>query len=144
MNIIITNKDQYRQHQVFVEFLGWWENTESISLAMEFFPLGDLRACDDGQISEDDARDICQQLLEGLEMMHEKGYAHRDLKPEVCTKFSNPPGHIRCVAYKVIIEHLRRSEEPILVGQNRRLWHLETCEVRWFYRPKNHNRDLRI
>ena len=33
------------------------------------------------------ARDITQQLLQGLSFMHGSGYAHRDLKPAVCAPY---------------------------------------------------------
>lgn len=35
-----------------------------------------------GRLTEPQARNIFGQLLDGLDYMHQKGYAHRDLKPE--------------------------------------------------------------
>jgi serine/threonine protein kinase len=49
---------------------------------MEYIPHGDLGMYD-GEIKDDDARIISQQLLEGLQIMHKKGFTHRDLKPQV-------------------------------------------------------------
>jgi serine/threonine protein kinase len=49
---------------------------------MEYFPQGDLGMYK-GDIEENDAKIISQQLLEGLQIMHEKGFTHRDLKPQV-------------------------------------------------------------
>jgi serine/threonine protein kinase len=37
------------------------------------------------RLSERDAWDIASQVLGGLTMMHENGFAHRDLKPAVST-----------------------------------------------------------
>jgi serine/threonine protein kinase len=34
------------------------------------------------RLSEDEARTIFHQLIEGVEYMHQIGIAHRDLKPE--------------------------------------------------------------
>lgn len=54
-------------------------------LAMEYIEHGDLS----GYIKRDrdgvkaDAQEITRQLLEGLEVLHEKGICHRDLKPQV-------------------------------------------------------------
>jgi serine/threonine protein kinase len=49
---------------------------------MEYFNHGDLGMYK-GEIKEVDAKIVSQQLLEGLQIMHEKGFAHRDLKPQV-------------------------------------------------------------
>jgi serine/threonine protein kinase len=55
-------------------------------LAMEYVPLGDLEknvSVNSGKISVDEARNIAEQVLAGLEMMHAESFAHRDLKPKV-------------------------------------------------------------
>ena len=52
---------------------------------MEYFKHGDLRSAITASITEDEARDITRQLLEGLRVMHENGFTHRDMKPEVVT-----------------------------------------------------------
>lgn len=50
---------------------------------MEFFPYGDLgRYIADG-FTEHETKQLARQLLGGLVIMHENGFAHRDLKPEV-------------------------------------------------------------
>jgi len=67
-----------------VEFLGWFEDDDSVFLAMEYFPLGTLDRFMSHEIKERDAKVIASQLLEGLTIMHEEGFAHRDLKPQVC------------------------------------------------------------
>ena len=53
---------------------------------MEYCQLGDLERvikAHSGKVPETDARDIIQQILLGLEIMHEESFAHRDLKPQV-------------------------------------------------------------
>jgi calcium/calmodulin-dependent protein kinase I len=60
---------------------------------MEYFQLGDLErnvlACG-GKIPGSEARDIAEQILSGIELMHASSFAHRDLKPQVYPK-------IRCL-----------------------------------------------
>jgi serine/threonine protein kinase len=71
---------------VFVDFFGWFRDGSDVFLAMEYVPLGDLEsnvAAHSGKISEIEARDITQQILLGLEIMHAESFAHRDLKPQV-------------------------------------------------------------
>lgn len=79
---------------MFVEFLGWFENEESIFLAMEYFPQGTLWAFIQDAISEDSIQVIAIQLLEGLRIMHSEGFTHRDLKPQVCILLPVPPPRV--------------------------------------------------
>ena len=53
---------------------------------MEYVHLGDLQknvVANSGKIPENEARDIAEQILLGLEIMHGESFAHRDLKPQV-------------------------------------------------------------
>jgi serine/threonine protein kinase len=50
---------------------------------MEYLQLGDLEGHLKTSLSQIEARQITQQLLEGLEFMHNNNFAHRDLKPSV-------------------------------------------------------------
>jgi serine/threonine protein kinase len=74
---------QYSSH--FVKTLGWYESKNHLYIAMTYYPLGDLMAyLDENSVSEDGARQITIQILQGLSIMHQEGYAHRDIKPQVC------------------------------------------------------------
>ena len=57
---------------------------------MEYLELGDLRIYLDGKPSlpEHEAREITYQILDGLFLMHDNGFAHRDLKPNVSLFFA--------------------------------------------------------
>lgn len=48
---------------------------------MEYLELGDLQNYLSRPLHESDARDITSQVLEGLQIMHENNFVHRDLKP---------------------------------------------------------------
>ncbi|KAI8944621.1 kinase-like protein [Xylaria longipes] len=67
----------------FVRSHGWFENPESIFIAMEYFSLGDLKRFMDAQsqFSEGATQQIVRQLLKGVRFMHASNFAHRDLKP---------------------------------------------------------------
>ena len=75
------SKPKYRQKGVFVDFLGWWDNHDSVFLAMEYFPLGNLEDHLSSGPPYIRVSEMTIQLLEGLEIMHAEGFAHRDLKP---------------------------------------------------------------
>ena len=75
------SKPKYRQKGVFVDFLGWWDNPDSVFLAMEYFPIGTLEDSIASGPFDEQVNDVMVQLFEGLEIMHAEGFAHRDLKP---------------------------------------------------------------
>jgi serine/threonine protein kinase len=69
-----------------VNLFGWYEDIRSTYITMEYFPLGDLQSHLSGPLPETDVQVIVYQVLQGLEHLHNNGFAHRDLKPEVCAK----------------------------------------------------------
>ena len=72
------------QHDaLFVQFFGWYESDDYIHIAMEYICHGHLRNYLEEERSESGAKVVIRQLLEGLVVIHEEGFAHRDLKPEV-------------------------------------------------------------
>ena len=50
---------------------------------MEYISHGHLRNYMQAERSESEVKAITRQLLEGLVVIHQEGFAHRDLKPEV-------------------------------------------------------------
>ncbi|KAJ6076300.1 hypothetical protein N7499_008281 [Penicillium canescens] len=66
----------------FVKSSGWFENTKSLFIAMEYLPLGDLGNYMTQLFRENETQQIAFQLLEGLDFMHSNGFVHRDLKPQ--------------------------------------------------------------
>ncbi|KAF2495491.1 kinase-like protein [Lophium mytilinum] len=78
----------------FVKSFGWYENANTVYIAMEYYPLGDLRCYLSRvrQIPLVEAQFLTRQILEGLQKMHENDFAHRDLKPANILIESQPPG----------------------------------------------------
>jgi serine/threonine protein kinase len=77
---------QSREAAVFVDFFGWFKDGSDMFLAMEYVQLGDLEknvSGNPGRIPVVEARDIAEQILSGLAIMHAESFAHRDLKPQV-------------------------------------------------------------
>ena len=75
---------QHNDRAVFGEFYGYSMNNKSLFLAMEYFPLRDLkRQIEATMVDEEEAKKIVYDLLVGLKIMHAEGIVHRDLKPEV-------------------------------------------------------------
>ena len=66
-----------------MKFLGWYEKPETLYIAMEFLPEGDPTKHIGSSLLQGTVRTISKQILKGLEVMHQKGIAHRDLKPTV-------------------------------------------------------------
>ena len=68
---------------VFVEFFSWFKDGYDIFLAIEYVHLRDLYknvVANSGKIPENEAWDIAEQILLGLEIMYAESFAHCDLK----------------------------------------------------------------
>ena len=79
----LTCDGQYQEMELFVKFFGWFETDHTVFLAMEYFKFGDLGNYLNHKYTEIEVKQITTDLLEGLEIMHTEGFAHRDLKPQV-------------------------------------------------------------
>jgi hypothetical protein len=117
------------QSQAFVTFLGWFDDDQHVYIAMEYFQFGTLDLYITQALKENDARTIALQLLEGVKIMHDEQFTHRDLKPQVCQS------HLVLYIITLLIqaEYLCRAAYTTLVGQDWGLWYLKT------YRHKFHS-----
>lgn len=82
-----------------MEYYGWYENDNSVFIAMEYIHNGDLGSYLKGPLPEDEAREIAFQVAEGLENLHENKYVHRDIKPEVSDKSISSQFHSSFLNY---------------------------------------------
>ncbi|KAF5586650.1 CAMK kinase [Fusarium pseudoanthophilum] len=81
-SIVKFSHEKYSQY--FVKSLGWYATSNKLYIAMEFFPDGDLYAYirDHRRLTDDECSHIISQVLSGVAVMHEAGFAHRDVKPQ--------------------------------------------------------------
>ena len=68
-----------------MKFLGWYDKPETLYIAMEYLPEGDLTKHIGSPLPQATVQTISKQILDGLKVMHQMGIAHRDLKPAVRT-----------------------------------------------------------
>jgi calcium/calmodulin-dependent protein kinase I len=57
---------------------------------MEYFPRGDLQSYINNMprpLAEQEVSQVAYQIAEGLKIMHENGFVHRDIKPAVSVSF---------------------------------------------------------
>ncbi|KAJ5461269.1 Tetratricopeptide-like helical [Penicillium daleae] len=73
-----------RYKRCFVKSFGWYEGPSQLFIAMEYLEIGDLFTYlhQTPPLPETEAKDIAYQILDGLGMMHQNSFAHRDLKPQ--------------------------------------------------------------
>eukprot|EP01116_Phalansterium_solitarium_P021315 TRINITY_DN657_c0_g2_i1.p1 TRINITY_DN657_c0_g2~~TRINITY_DN657_c0_g2_i1.p1 ORF type:complete len:329 (-),score=88.56 TRINITY_DN657_c0_g2_i1:287-1273(-) len=71
-------------HPNVLKLVEIFDSTDTIALVMELITGGELfyRIVERGNYSEQDARAIVRQMLQGVSYLHSQGVAHRDLKPE--------------------------------------------------------------
>ncbi|KAG5757504.1 hypothetical protein H9Q72_014355 [Fusarium xylarioides] len=89
-SIVKFSHEKYSQY--FVKSLGWYATSNKLYIAMEFFPEGDLYAYirDHKGLTDDECSHIISQVLSGVAVMHEAGFAHRDVKPQNILVYKSP------------------------------------------------------
>jgi hypothetical protein len=80
---------------------------------MEYLPYGDMSSFIEKGVPENETKLITIQLLEGLVIMHENSFTHRDLKPAVREILALT---IISLLSIFLVEYLRQIAFPSLVG----------------------------
>ncbi|GIZ41066.1 hypothetical protein CKM354_000438200 [Cercospora kikuchii] len=70
-----------KYERFFVKSDGWYDDSENVYISMEFMAYGSLQQHLTQPLPEAEARLIVEQVLTGVNYMHQENYAHRDLKP---------------------------------------------------------------
>ncbi|KAJ5365917.1 hypothetical protein N7517_008803 [Penicillium concentricum] len=109
----ITKFSQPRYERCFVKSLGWYDSPEYLLIAMEYLELGDLGVYLHRRppLPEGQAQEIAYQILDGLNMMHYNGFAHRDLNPTVSPLFLDDHNHNLAYLWQNILIQLRPPDE---------------------------------
>lgn len=58
-------------------------DSDNVFVAMEYLRYGDLSNYTSTELLEMEIKEIADNVLRGLKVMHEKGFTHRDIKPQV-------------------------------------------------------------
>jgi len=83
ISLFWSNGKLFQRPELFVRFLGWFEKPETLYIAMEYLPEGDLTKHLGSPLQQKTVQTVSKQVLKGLKVMHQKGMARRDLKPAV-------------------------------------------------------------
>ena len=72
---------QYENY--FVKSFGWYSTDDKIFITLEYLEHGNLQQYLGTPLPEQEGQCLVHQIVEGLNFMHDRGFAHRDLKPAV-------------------------------------------------------------
>ncbi|MCJ1269155.1 hypothetical protein MMC22_009044 [Lobaria immixta] len=91
-----------KYERCFVKSFGWYDNSDSIFITMEYLPDGDLQKYLDSPLPEMEGQQIVSQIVEGLHFMHDKEFAHRDLKPaNILVKHKGPDWWVKIADFGI-------------------------------------------
>ncbi|CUS11444.1 unnamed protein product, partial [Tuber aestivum] len=79
----------------FVQFLGSFQDSQTLYIAMEYLEKGDLSRYINTPLPQETVQIISRQILQGLKVMHQEGIAHRDLKPANIFVVSMSPPRVK-------------------------------------------------
>ncbi|KAI5839421.1 kinase-like domain-containing protein [Morchella snyderi] len=103
-----------KYNDLFVELFGWYEAEGNLFIAMEYVQFGDL-----SMIAKEErrthARTIARQTLCALNILHEGGICHRDIKPQNILVASLDPFRIKIADFGAS-KYLAAEEDFSIVG----------------------------
>ncbi|KAJ2699595.1 serine/threonine-protein kinase dbf2 [Coemansia sp. IMI 203386] len=143
---ILTERDILRtsRSEWLVKLLYSFQDQQSLYLAMEYVPGGDVRTLlnQNGILRHQIARFYIGEMLVAVAALHSFGYFHRDLKPE--NFLVDAGGHIKLTDFGLSHGHLSR---PTLEAMKKKLDRVKDQEVvyhsssekRSFYKSMRHD-----
>ncbi|KAH8703900.1 kinase-like domain-containing protein [Talaromyces proteolyticus] len=91
---------EYKRH--LVQFLGWFDDSEHLYIAMEFIEHGDLQSFITAPFPEPEAASIVTQVAQALQYMHRKNFVHRDVKPSnILVSSPGPNWHVKLADFGI-------------------------------------------
>ncbi|KAJ2843433.1 serine/threonine-protein kinase dbf2, partial [Coemansia erecta] len=125
---ILTERDILRtsKSEWLVKLLYSFQDQQSLYLAMEYVPGGDVRTLlnQNGILRHQIARFYIAEMLVAVAALHSFGYFHRDLKPENFLVDAN--GHIKLTDFGLSHGHLSR---PTLEAMKKKLDRVKDQEI---------------
>ncbi|KAJ2909921.1 serine/threonine-protein kinase dbf2 [Coemansia aciculifera] len=125
---ILTERDILRtsKSEWLVRLLYSFQDQQSLYLAMEYVPGGDVRTLlnQNGILRHQIARFYIAEMLVAVAALHSFGYFHRDLKPE--NFLIDASGHIKLTDFGLSHGHLSR---PTLEAMKKKLDRVKDQEV---------------
>ncbi|XP_006454689.1 hypothetical protein AGABI2DRAFT_62685 [Agaricus bisporus var. bisporus H97] len=75
---------KHLDHPNIVQYLGFEETTDNLSIFLEYVPGGSVGSClhKHGRFNQDVTKSFTSQILSGLEYLHDRNILHRDLKAD--------------------------------------------------------------
>eukprot|EP01133_Synstelium_polycarpum_P020050 gene20050-24042_t len=107
---------QGRNHRWIVSLVYSFQDDQSLYLAMEYVPGGDLRSLLSALncLEEDSAKFYMAEMVEAVDSCHRLGYCHRDLKPE--NFLIDRTGHIKLADFglskNVVTRYVKAKGTP--------------------------------
>ncbi|KAJ2719345.1 serine/threonine-protein kinase dbf2, partial [Coemansia sp. Benny D115] len=136
---ILTERDILRtsKSEWLVRLLYSFQDQQSLYLAMEYVPGGDVRTLlnQNGILRHQIARFYIAEMLVAVAALHSFGYFHRDLKPE--NFLVDSTGHIKLTDFGLSHGHLSR---PTLEAMKKKLDKVKDQEV--VYHSSNEKRSF--
>eukprot|EP00603_Paraphysomonas_imperforata_P004753 CAMPEP_0114416768 /NCGR_PEP_ID=MMETSP0103-20121206/2605_1 /TAXON_ID=37642 ORGANISM="Paraphysomonas imperforata, Strain PA2" /NCGR_SAMPLE_ID=MMETSP0103 /ASSEMBLY_ACC=CAM_ASM_000201 /LENGTH=428 /DNA_ID=CAMNT_0001585013 /DNA_START=53 /DNA_END=1339 /DNA_ORIENTATION=- len=107
------------QHENIVQFIDFFEEDKFFYVVLEFLEGGELfdRIVKKNFYNEKEARDLVKVILRGIKYIHDKGIAHRDMKPENLLMISeDDDSYVKLADFGFAIHGAQKGEAALSAG----------------------------